>query len=73
MQSECRSSSAFFGVLNSRIGVTFFAKDQGSNLDQGSWEWVDSYVPSNCKIRGSVKEHPLWDAIARGKNFTVLG
>lgn len=53
MQSECRSSSAFFGVLNSRIGVTFFAKDQGSNLDQGSWEWVDSYVPSNfAKLEG---------------------
>lgn len=53
MQRECRSSSAFFGVLNSRIGGTCFAKDQGSTLDQGSWEWVDSYVPSNfAKLEG---------------------
>ena len=47
----------------------FFAKDQGSTLDQGSWEWVDRYVPSNFAKLEGVKEHPLWDAIARGKTF----
>lgn len=36
MQRECRSV-LLFGVLNSRIGGTCFAKDQGSTLDQGSW------------------------------------
>lgn len=30
-----------------------FCKDQGSTLDQRSWEWVDSYVPSNfAKLEG---------------------
>lgn len=30
-----------------------FCKDQGSTLDQRSWEWVDSYVPNNfAKLEG---------------------